>query len=220
MKICVIDTETADLSDNVYDIGWTVIDKRGNIEQEYNCLVREVFTDANKMMGAFYAKKLFSHYAPMLDNNQIHLESWGSAITRLNKALEVCDVIAAYNAAFDFRVMGQTHRTLGFSGKVIKAPIKTLDIWRFACETKLSQKTFVRLARRLGWVSTAGNIKTGAEYAYRYCRGDWGFIEDHTALSDAKIESAILADCFATKKRVPYGELGGAPWRIVQEVVA
>ena len=67
----------------------------------------------------------------------------------------------------------------------------------------------------MGWVSKAGNINTGAEYAYRFCAGDWGFIEDHTALSDAKIETDIMAACFAAKKRVPYGVMNAQPWRIV-----
>jgi len=89
------------------------------------------------------------------------------------------------------------------------------DIWQFACETKLNSATYKTLAFDQGWVSAAGNIRTGAEYAYRFCAGDWGFIEDHTALSDAKIETSILAACFAAKKRVPYGIVNAQPWRIV-----
>ena len=61
----------------------------------------------------------------------------------------------------------------------------------------------------MGWVSPAGNIKTGAEFAHRYCSGDHSFIEDHTALSDSRIEVAILAECFKQKKRVPYGKING-----------
>lgn len=69
----------------------------------------------------------------------------------------------------------------------------------------------------MGWVSPAGNIKTGAEFAHRYCSGDYSFIEDHTALSDARIETFIMAECFKLKKRVPYGKINGSPWRIVNK---
>ena len=69
----------------------------------------------------------------------------------------------------------------------------------------------------MGWVSPAGNIKTGAEFAHRYCSGDHSFIEDHTALSDARIEVEILAQCYAQKKIVPYGKINGSPWRIVNK---
>ena len=53
----VLDTETCDLSGSVYDVGYTICDKHGTIYKTYNSLVREIFTDAQKMMGAFYAKK-------------------------------------------------------------------------------------------------------------------------------------------------------------------
>ena len=82
-------------------------------------------------------------------------------------------------------------------------------------ETKLSQARYKEIARELGWVSAAGNIRTGAEYAYRFCSGDFGFIEDHTALSDAVIETEIMAACYACKKSVPYGIMNAQPWRIV-----
>jgi len=93
--------------------------------------------------------------------------------------------------------------------------LQILDIWQFACETKLQQKQYANIARSLGWVSPAGNIKTGAEFAYRFVCGDYSFIEDHTALSDAQIEVAILAECFRQKKSVPYGVINASPWRLV-----
>ena len=43
------------------------------------------------------------------------------------------------------------------------------------------------------------------------------FIEDHTALSDAIIETQIMAACFAQKKRIPYGIINAQPWRIVNK---
>ena len=215
----VLDTETCDLSGSVYDIGYTICDKKGNILQTRNALVREIFTNGKKMMGAFYAKKLFSHYAPMLESDEIKMESWETIIGWMNQDIAdySVNVICAYNAGFDFRVMNATHKMLGYTGKVLNAPLKTLDLWQFACETKLSQKTYKKLANEQGWISPKGNIKTGAEFCYRFCSGEWGFIEDHTALSDALIETKILADCMATKKKIPYGIINKSPWRIVNQ---
>ena len=124
-------------------------------------------------------------------------------------------MLAAYNLGFDRRVMRQTNGLLG-NGPILPK-IEMLDIWQFACETKLSQQTYKDIARANGWVSSKGNIRTGAEYAYRFCSGDHGFIEDHTALSDAIIETDILTACYASKKRVPYGVMNAQPWRIVNE---
>ena len=212
----VLDTETCDLKGHVYDVGYTITNKRGQILSEYNALVSEIFTDAEKMMGAFYARKMFSHYAPMLDSGDISLVSWADIVANIQSDVSVynVNVLSAYNLGFDRRVMGQTNELLG-NGSIFQSPIKQLDIWQFACEAKLNTATYKQLANAQGWVSAAGNIRTGAEYAYRFCRGDWGFIEDHTALSDARIETAILADCFSAKKRVPYGIVNAQPWRIV-----
>jgi len=215
--ILTLDTETADLTGSVYDIAFAVHEKDGTILETYNALVDEIFTDAKKMMGAFYASKLFTHYSKMLADGRIGFAPWWSIVAEIQRAIEEHNVttIAAYNLGFDRRVMRNTHKALGYQGAICPAGLQQLDIWQFACETKLSQATYKKLALDSGWVSAAGNIKTGAEYAYRFCSGDFGFIEDHTALSDALIETEILAACFATKKKIPYNIVNGSPWRIV-----
>lgn len=215
--ILTLDTETADLTGSVYDIAFAVHTRDGEILETYNALVDEIFTDAKKMMGAFYASKLFTHYSKMLADGRIGFAPWGSIVAEIQRVIEQHNVttIAAYNLGFDRRVMRNTHKALGYSGAICPAGLQQLDIWQFACETKLSQATYKKLALNAGWVSSAGNIKTGAEYAYRFCSGDHGFIEDHTALSDALIEVDILAACFATKKKIPYNIVNAQPWRIV-----
>ena len=214
--ILTLDTEACDLAGNVYDVGYTIHNRRGEIVTQYNALVSEIFTDASKMMGAFYAKKLFTHYAPMLDAGTISLKPWAEIVEQMRSDVSTfgVNVVAAYNLGFDRRVMRQTNKLLG-DGPVFSTNPQLLDIWQFACETKLSQARYKQIARDFGWTSSAGNIRTGAEYAYRFCSGDHGFIEDHTALSDAIIETKILADCYACKKSVPYGIINAQPWRIV-----
>ena len=215
--ILVIDTETVGLEGHVYDMGWTITDKSGEIVAERNWLVQENFTNPQRMMGAFYAAKTFTHYAPMLQAGTITMRPWAEILGALRADLLCYGVqtVAAYNAGFDLRVIPQTHEDLTGAEFVEFDGLEILDIWQFACETKLSQKGYARIAREMGWVSPAGNIKTGAEFAYRFVCGDYSFIEDHTALSDARIETAILAECFRQKKRVPYGVMNASPWRIV-----
>lgn len=215
----VLDTETCDLQGSVYDVGYTICDKHGTVLKSYNALAREVFTDASRMMGAFYAKKMFTHYAPMLDDNLIRLENWQTIVNQMRSDIAEFNVttIAAYNAGFDLRVMKTTNAQFGDGSPICPKGLKILDIWQFACETKLSQKAYKKLARSNGWVSPAGNIKTGAEFCYRYTSQNPDFIEDHTALSDAIIETQILAACFAMKKRIPYGKINAQPWRLVQD---
>ena len=218
-SIMVLDTETADLTGYVYDVGYCITDKSGVIVKRYNALVEEIFTDSKKMMGAFYAAKLFTHYAPMLANGEIKIVAWDTIVEQMRNDIQEfgVNIMAAYNLGFDRRVMAQTHKYLGNADPICPSGLRQLDIWQFACETKLSQSAYKKIAKENGWVSPAGNLKSGAEYAYRFCSGDFGFIEDHTALSDAEIEVEILTACYATKKRVPYGIVNGAPWRLIQE---
>jgi DNA polymerase III epsilon subunit-like protein len=214
----ILDTETCDLQGNVYDVGYTIANKNGDIVIERNYLVSEIFTDADKMIGAFYAKKLFTHYAPMLDVGEIRLNPWIDIVAQMKSDIIEygVNIMAAYNLGFDRRVMRQTNDLLG-DGFPICPDLKQLDIWQFACETKLSQKQYATIARQNGWLSPKGNIKTGAEFAYRFVSGEFGFVEDHTALSDARIETKILAECFKQKKKIPYGIVNAAPWRLVNE---
>jgi len=215
----VLDTETCDLSGSVYDVGYTICDKKGAILKTYNALVKEIFTDGKRMMGAFYAKKMFSHYAPMLDDGIVKLTDWADIVAQIRADVAEFGVstISAYNAGFDLRVMRNTNALIGDGSPILGKGLKVLDIWQFACETKLSQKAYKKLARSRGWVSPKGNIKTSAEFCYRFTSGNHDFIESHTALDDAIIETQILAGCFAQKKKIPYGKINAQPWRLVQD---
>ena len=126
--ILTLDTETADLSGNVYDLGYIIHDKDGNQLTSYNALVSEIFTQPKIMMGAFYAKKLFSHYAPMLDNSEITMRPWQEIIDQLRSDIEEFNVttIAAYNIGFDMRAMSNTHKSLTGENRVLQSKIKVL----------------------------------------------------------------------------------------------
>jgi len=215
-----IDTECAGLKDPVYDIGWTIHDKKGEIFAQYHALVREVFTDGEKMVKAYFAKKIFSDYAPMLDAGEISIQNWSTIVDIMRGQIEEfgVNVVAAYNLGFDVRALKMTNDMFGdgspvFAGK----PVQLLDLWQFACEVLLNTATYKKTANANGWVSPVGNIKTSAEMAYRFIINNPEFIEDHTALSDALIETEILAKCFAKKGKVPYGVMNAQPWRIVNE---
>jgi hypothetical protein len=217
IHILTVDTETATLTGGVYDLAYVVHTKKGKIVERFNAVVREVATDPAAMMGAYYAKKMFSHYLEKLASQSTPLLNWSVIVGHLQEAIVRYDVkvVAAYNLAFDKRVIRATHRQLGGKGAIVPRSVQQLDIWEYACRARLVQKKYRTLAQRLGWVSEAGNIKTTAECAYRYISGDNDFIEAHTALHDAEIESEILASCYAAKGPVPYNIITGSPWRLV-----
>ena len=52
--------------------------------------------------------------------------------------------------------------------------------------------------------------------AFRYVQHDFDFVESHTALEDARIESILLADMFKKKKKLPFN-FSGRTWQLVNQ---
>ena len=78
-----------------------------------------------------------------------------------------------------------------FSFRGRKYPM--IDIWGFACTVLLNNNKFKRNCIENGRMSPTGlYFSTSAETCFQYIISNYGFIEDHTALSDAEIETAIL----------------------------
>jgi DNA polymerase III epsilon subunit-like protein len=219
-----LDTETCGLPPQnlVYDIGWTIHNKAGDIVTRRNFLARDIITNPAVMMGAFYAKKIFSFYIPALDLQTVRLASWSDIVATLaaDVVAHNVDCVTAYNARFDVGAIRATNKALGITAKILPRPVDILCIWQFACTALLNRSSYHRLAAKHGWISDAGNVRTTAEHTYRYITGNADFVEGHTALSDAEIETDILAYCFRQKKPIPYNDLSGMPWQKAQQVVA
>jgi len=217
-SIFLFDTETIGLPPRnfIYDFGWIITDRYGNIKKERNFLIEEVITDGKKMMGAFYARKIFNHYIPALDHNDIKLTPLCDVMRVMYSDLEECTTIAAYNIGFDLSALTNTVDILQHQEPLMLDGLKILCLWNFACNVLLSNKKYQTTARANGWRSKAGNYKTTAEHTYRYITGENNFIEKHTALDDCMIENQIMAASFAKKQTIPYGEFNNAPWRKAQ----
>lgn len=215
--IMTIDTETASLTGEVYDVAYIIHTRDGKIVKSFSALVREIITNPDYMMGAYYARKSFSYYIPAIADRALTLLPWSEIVGNIREDALTFDVqtVAAYNLGFDRRVLRATHNTLGNRGAVFPKPVRQLDIWEFACRARMVKEKYKTVARREGWISEVGNIRTTAECAWRYVSGDYSFIESHVALSDAYIETQILADCFRAKTRVPYNIVTGNPWKLV-----
>lgn len=98
-----------------------------------------------------------------------------------------------------------------FRGK--KYPM--IDIWGVACKYLLNSANYKKMCLESGKMSNTGlYFSTNAEVAMQYLSEKYDFIEDHTALSDAEIETEILFYCLKRGKIVigieyfPYKMLG------------
>ena len=216
----VMDTETLGVDKPlIYDLGVTIADKQGRIYAQANWIVKEVFEQKDKMQSAYYANKL-PRYKEMIEKGLVMVKPWNEIIEEYNQMIVDYNVsvVSAYNLGFDKRAMTYTNKCLGNRNKVLRKNVELWDIWGMATQTILKQKTYQRMADSQNWRTPKGNILTNAEVAYRYITNNVDFIEDHTALSDTEIETAIMARCIRQRKKMDKGILAN-PWKFAQACV-
>lgn len=215
----VIDVETANtiMEKNVkndglvYDIGFTIIDKKGNIYAKRSFCIKEVFDWVEMMNSAYYKDKRPLYYAKMKNKEMEKVSIW-EARKRIHTAIEYFNIqeVYAYNALFDFTTLNNTVRYLSGSGCRWFFPygVQICDIWNIACQVLGTQKLFQSENIR----NDKGNLITSAERMYTYIIQE-EFTEEHTGLEDALIEGEILVRCFRSHKKLDKG-INGACWRI------
>lgn len=202
----------------VYDIGFTITDKKGKIYAKRSFAIKEIFLDKQLMNSAYYKKKL-PIYWERIRNGQMELITLWEARKRIHKAIELFNIkeVYAYNANFDYTTLNNTVRFCSGSACRWFFPYGTIicDIWNIACQTLGLQKTFQWENIR----NSKNNLITNAERMFAYMTQNEDFEEEHTGLADALIETQILARCFRTHKSINKSINRGC-WRIPQKVVA
>jgi hypothetical protein len=230
-RFLVADTESTGLGSKafVFDFGYVISNRKGKIFQERNFLVTEILTNPKMMLGALYNKdwrammggKLFAHYIPALHHNEIALIGWRDLMQILREDILTynVDVFSAYNLPFDLGAMQKTHNHVTEKNLNFER-LDLLCLWEFACVTVLRSRLYHDTARAMGeengWITPAGNVRTTAEKTYAFLSGQPNFIESHTALHDAQIETEILHRLLARKTPIPYNIVQGFSWRKAQ----
>ena len=201
----------------VYDIGFTIIDKKGNIYAKRSFAIQEIFDWKELMSTAYYYKKLPKYYEKLKNKQMEKITIW-NARKRIKKAIEYFNIkeVWAYNASFDYTTLNNTVRYLSGSGCRWFLPyeVQVCDIWSVACQVLGTQKTFQWENIR----NANGNLITNAERMFSYCE-QIDFQEEHTGLADAIVESQILARCLKTTKKINKN-INRACWRIPQQAIA
>lgn len=232
-RFLICDTETVGLNNRafIYDFAY-VIATRKRIIIERSFLIREVITNPRTMLFAMNNKKwrqsfggkIFSHYIPKLATGKLSVHGWRDVIDYLREDMLTYDVqvFSAYNLKFDTGAMTRTQSHICDGGKVLDYKPDMLDLWLFACvavcNTQLYHDVARQLGRELGWITKTGNVRTTAEKTYAFLSGDYDFIESHTALEDALMETEILQRLLAKKKTIPYNRGDAMPWRFAQRI--
>lgn len=217
----VLDVETANSTEDalVYDLGYAVCDKKGNIYEADSFIVSDIFfEEADLMKSAYYATKI-PKYLEGIESRAFNVVTFKQARDQLLNAMKKYNVeaVCAYNANFDYTALNTTQRWLTKSKYRFFLPYgtKVYCIWHMACQLICTQKAYIKFCLENGFVSPSGNIKTNAETVYAYMTANNTYEENHTGLEDVLIETKILAKCFSQHKRVEKN-INRFCWRIPQ----
>ena len=218
--IMVLDTETAngmmingklDLSYSlVYDIGFTVIDKKGNIYCQGSLAIRDVFCGMRDVMkSAYYAKKIPKYWEDIKAGKRDLVSfMWARKIILDTMKEYGITTVAAHNASFDIRALNNTIRYITKSEKRYFFPYGT-EIWdtlKGATNTICKQKGYIAFCEKNKYL-TAHKIpkaRATAEILYKYISGNYDFIEEHQGLSDTEIEARILVQILKQHSKKEY----------------
>jgi len=203
---CLLDTETTYNNQDVFNLGYLILNKKGYIIQEDEM----VFTDIIDKDPPFYVVKPIHgkiYQIPQTAKRVNSLE--GLAILKNVLQENNVSAIVAYNAMFDVRVIEKLIPDF-FEGMEI------IDLWSLSCFL-ICGETYIKWAIRNKKFSDKGNVKTSAEVVYQYISSLENFEEKHTALSDCYIELEIFRSLLRKKENIANFENDSHPWKMVRD---
>ena len=137
----VLDTETATISQYaqlpeerqkdfalghpiVYDIGWLLMERNGNIVKQKSYLVSETFGNVELFKTAYYKEKR-NQYLIDLKQGLIVLSTWDNIMKELQADMEASEYFCAYNASFDMRAIRYTEKYI----EMVYGDMDAYDRW-------------------------------------------------------------------------------------------
>ena len=194
MNIVVFDTETTSIEKPfTYNIGYCIIDTdTGNILVERDFVVEQIWKNIPLFSTAYYAEKR-PIYVEAMRKREAVLQKFGYVCRTMRSDFKRFNVQGAYayNSPFDDRVF---EFNCGWF-KCIN-PFDTIPIFdiRGYVHSFMVDNNYMAFCDKHGYYTERGNYSSTAETVYRYMT-DSDFVEEHTALSDSKIEAEILLEC-------------------------
>ena len=226
----------------IYDLGWQVIDRKGNVFLRRSFLISEVFSVPSVFDTAYYASKR-PIYLEKLKKDEIILTDWKTATAQLVKDLKFVEAVGAYNSMFDYKkaipfteryikalyspdfykwqdkqerichniaVGKDNQNNKEFNGEIFYFRGRSyplFDLWGLSCKYLLNNEEYKTQCKTNDWKTASGKYyKTSAETTYRFITNNDEFIESHTAIEDAIIESEIFIKILqATRNKFDIG---------------
>lgn len=214
----MLDTETCPLDKDfegvtpfnmfVYDCGFAVVDKHGNVYEKYSFIVKDIFFGEKELMNsAYYANKLPRYYED-IKNGERKVATWYEIRNTLAKVMKEYNtkIVIAHNARFDDGATKNTQRWLTKSKYRYFLPKGTIiwDTLRMARDVIGTMPTYKKFCEENGFLTKhkTPRCQLKAEVIYKFISHDMDFVESHTGLEDVMIEKEIFAYCMAKHKKM------------------
>ena len=211
----VLDTETCPLEQTdevtpwnmfVYDIGWAIVDKRGNVYKTQSFINADIFLDEKELMKSAYYSEKIPKYWEDIKSGIRQLRSFYNIKKQLLGDIAEYGVkeIYAHNMRFDYGSLQNTQRWLTKSKYRYFFPkeIEICDTLKMARQVLKDSKMYRVWCEQNGYITKNNQCRFSAEVLYRYITGNDDFIESHTGLEDVMIEKDILAYCYSRHKKM------------------
>lgn len=206
--ILMIDTETAGsiAYPIFYDIGLAVVDKTGKVYEEESYVNYDVYVgESEKMANCYYADKLPQYEEELKAGTRTMSNTFGirKRIYELLKEYGI-DTVCAHNMPFDYRAMNNTLAlvTNGRQRKYLPKDTIYWDTLAMARDVMTNRKGYQKFCADNDFLTKRGDPRMTAEALYAYISDDPDFVEAHTGLEDAKIESEILSYLLSRKVKM------------------
>ena len=214
----MLDTETCPLDKDfdgvmpfnmfVYDCGFAVVDKHGNVYEKYSFVVKDIFFGEKELMNsAYYADKLPLYYEG-IKNGTRKVATWYEIRNTLTKVMKEYNtkIVIAHNARFDDGATKNTQRWLTKSKYRYFLP-KGTEIWdtlKMARAVIAPMPTYKAFCKEHGYMTkhSVPRPQLKAETIYRFLTDNTDFVESHTGLEDVMIEKEIFRYCMSKHKKM------------------
>lgn len=209
----VLDTETCPIDRDVdgvtpenmlvYDIGYCIVDKKGNVYKTGSYIVSEIFFGEHyeKMQSSYYANKIPNYFQEIATGSRV-VKTWKQISYIIRQVLQEYNIttVVAHNARFDFGVLRTTKKYLQEYSML--PYIEWWDTLKMARSVLGKMPTYKRFCEKNGYLTKNGSLRYTAEIIYQYITQDKDFKESHTGLEDTLIEKEILAYCIKQHKKM------------------
>lgn len=212
----VFDTETANTGLNedgqlffkdglFYDFGFSVVDTKGNVYEEYSFINTDIFFEKELMNSAYYKNKVPKYWKDIKAGRRKLANTYTihkTFIDCINKY--ECKWITAHNTRFDYAVVNATQRWTSKSKYRYFIP-KDVEIWdtmKMARDVILKMPTYRTFCEKHDLLTKNGRLSASAENLYRFITKNPNFVESHTGLEDVQIERQILWYCLRQHKKM------------------